>query len=144
MYIMLSKKFLFLPVLLLLLVFASCNDNTPNPVPNVPINRSFNIGAPENASLNAVGGYIIIPSEGYGGLIVIRATYEDMYAFDMQCTNDPLDIAGRTTENGLLLECGKCGSQFISISGQVANGPASLPLKGYKTSFNGQIVYVTN
>jgi len=141
---MLSKKYLLFPLVSILLALASCEDNTPSPIPNVTINRSFNIGAPENAALNAVGGYIIIPGEGYGGLIVVRATYEDMYAFDMQCTNDPIDIAGRTTENGLLLECGKCGSQFIAISGQVAEGPASLPLKGYKTSFNGQIVYVTN
>lgn len=124
--------------------FFACKDNVVNPIPSVPINRSFNLGAPENASLNAVGGYIMVPEEGYGGLIVVRATYEDMYAFDMQCTHDAYAAEGRLNENGVFLQCGKCGSEFISISGQVSKGPAAIPLRSYKTSFNGQIVYVVN
>lgn len=141
---MLSRStYIFLFLSIFLFSF-SCKDNLQNPIPNVPINRSFNIGSPENAALNAVGGYIIVPEEGYGGLILVRATYEDMYAFDMQCTHDPYDIAGRTVENGVFLTCNICQSEFITISGQVSKGPASIPLKPYSTSFNGQIVYVNN
>ncbi len=138
------RRFSALFLIIYSTVFYSCSDTPQNPIPSVPINRSFNIGSPENAALNAVGGYIIVPEEGYGGLLVVRATYEDMYAFDLQCTQEPYNGNARLQEDGVFVTCPVCQSQFITISGQVAQGPASFPLKNYKCTFNGQIAYVNN
>lgn len=128
-------------------LFTACNKDTGNsPVPYVPINRSLTIANPQYNALFGIGGYVILPGEGVGGVIVVRATDDQVFAFDMQCTKDVYDDSSAThaSDSGLFLDCDVCGSQWILINGQLNKGPATFSLLQYQTSFDGYVVKIYN
>jgi nitrite reductase/ring-hydroxylating ferredoxin subunit len=89
---------------------------------------------------------VILPSEGYGGVIAVRATGDQVFAFDMQCTRDANVPEGRTSTDAsqLFLNCGKCGSRWQILNGQLIQGPAAFPLLQYQTTFDGFVVNIFN
>ncbi len=76
-------------------------------------------------------------SYGYSGVVVVRAYDNNLYAFDICCTYEA-DKNITLKDDGFFLECPKCGSKFEIGNGiGIPNsGPASFPLKKYKTSQN--------
>lgn len=132
--------------LLMVLLSPSCNDDQSPPIPYVPVNRTITLANPQFSALNGVGGFVILPSEGYGGIIVVRATGDQVFAFDMQCTLDANVPEGRTSTDAslLFLNCGKCGSRWQILNGQQIQGPAAFPLLQYQTTFDGFVVNIFN
>lgn len=127
--------------------FFSCkNEDSSPPIPYVPVNRTITLANPQFSALNAVGGFVILPEEGYGGVIVVRATGDQVFAFDMQCTLDALEAEGRTSPDPslLFLRCGKCESKWQIINGQLTQGPAIFPLLQYQTTFDGFVIKIYN
>ena len=144
-----KKKNLFPFVLLAFLMavlVASCNDDQSPPIPYVPVNRTITLANPQFSALNGVGGFVILPDEGYGGIVVVRATGDQVFAFDMQCTRDANVPEGQTSTDAslLFLKCGKCGSRWQILNGQLTQGPAAFPLLQYQTTFDGFVVNVFN
>lgn len=144
---MLQKIFPAFFGLSILVTSFSCNneDNSP-PIPYVPINRTLTIANPQFSALNGVGGFVILQEEGYGGVIVVRATGDQVFAFDMQCTRDAVEAEGRTTPDAslLFLKCGKCQSKWQILNGQLTQGPAIFPLLQYQTTFDGFVIKIFN
>lgn len=133
--------------LLTITLFASCKKDTGNsPVPYVPINRSLTLSNPQYNALFVIGGFVILPGEGVGGVIVVRATTDQVFAFDMQCTKDVYDTASATHPDAseLFLDCHVCHSQWQLLNGQLNKGPATFSLLQYQTSFDGYIVKIYN
>lgn len=76
-------------------------------------------------------------SYGYGGVVVVRAYDNNLYAFDICCTYEAnRDII--LEDDGFFLKCPKCNSIFEigNGTGYVNQGPALQRLKKYKLTQN--------
>jgi hypothetical protein len=135
-----------LVVFILATCFYSCKDTGNSPLPYVPINRSLTLSNPQYNALFGIGGFLILPEEGVGGIIAVRATDDQIFAFDLQCTKDVYDVnsATRPDASQLFLDCTVCHSQWLLLNGQVNKGPATFPLHQYNTSFDGFVLKIYN
>jgi len=118
--------------LVLLVVFPMACEEDVNPFPNVSVNLTLAIDTDlGNMTANQ---YKLFPNYGVGGIVVYRNIEGDFQAYDLACTHD--------YEKGCVLEphpdyneiltCPCCDSRFwLSLDGQVQNGPAKRPLKQY-------------
>lgn len=124
----------------------SCKDENSSPVPYVPINRSLTLANPQYNALYGIGGFVIIPDAGAGGVIAVRATDDQVFAFDLQCTKDVHDAnsIAQPDDSNLFLDCPVCHSQWLLLNGQLNKGPATYPLLSYQTTFDGYIVKIFN
>ncbi|MCG9912260.1 MAG: hypothetical protein MH137_13280 [Flavobacteriales bacterium] len=134
-------------VAVLATAFVSCdkNNNSP-PIPYVPVNRTLTLANPMYNALFGIGGFVILPDEGHGGIIVVRATGDQVFAFEMQCTLDVYEPEGVTQPDDaqMFLECGKCESKWQILNGLLTQGPATFPLLQYQTTFDGYVVKIYN
>ena len=83
---------------------------------------------------------------GSRGIIIYRVSNEEFRAFDRHCTYDSGNSCALVSVDATNItgvdEC--CGSTFILTDGSVTQGPASLPLKQYQTSYDGAVLRVFN
>jgi len=125
----------------------SCKKDYTSVVPYVVVNENFN---PTNyIELNISGGSVYIPNAGYGGLIIFRDLVDSsnpFLAFDATCTYEVSSLIRVKADGNGIATCPKCGSQFILFggNGSPVKGPASEPLKQYRTSFDGGRIVVRN
>jgi Rieske Fe-S protein len=79
--------------------------------------------------------------------LIYRKTQNEFMAYDRTCTYLPAD-ANETvsveTNNTLIASDAHCGSKFQITDGTVNKGPATLPLKTYQTSFDGNLLHIYN
>lgn len=132
---MIKSKVLFFFICLLSL--AGCKD-IHQVIPSVPVNISVDTNT-ELANLG-VGSTMPCPREGgYMGILIYRESLYEYYAYETTCTYFPNDTSAVVAEkNGTIAVCPKCGSTFIiTADGALVNkGPASMPLKQYRTSYD--------
>ncbi|HDQ16455.1 MAG TPA: hypothetical protein ENN45_05295 [Bacteroidetes bacterium] len=126
--------------LIILLVFTSaffsCQKDT-HPVPNVYVNIYINVTSTQYIELNNIGGWLYLTG-GYNGIIVYRRSLNEFMAFDRACPHHPYNSPALDVDaSGMLAECSDCGSSFLLYDGTVVQGPANLPLKAYRTIFDG-------
>lgn len=128
------------------LIFQSCNkkDAYPN-IPNVYVNLYLDLTSTQYVELNSVGGYVYLTG-GHRGILVYRISVEDFIAFERTCPYDPdKDCARIEVEpSGLTTVDSCCLSRFLILDGSVLRGPSTLPLKQYRTSFDGSILRIYN
>lgn len=136
------------PYILLIALFAilSCNKDGNDIIPLVNVNLNLNISDPQFIDLNPVGGWIYL-NAGSRGIIVYKTSNTEFKAYDRHCTYEPANTCALVSVevNNItgLDDC--CGSRFILASdGVVSNGPANLPLKQYRTSFDGSVLRIFN
>jgi hypothetical protein len=131
--------------LFLLLASDACKKDQYANIPSVYVNLNLDISSTLYIELNNVGGWVNITG-GYKGITVYRSTYEDFVAFERCCPYDPDIEAARVSvdASGLTLTDTVCGSTFLILDGSVVNGPASMPLKQYYTSFDGDNLHIYN
>ncbi len=129
-----------------LLLSASCNKNNNN-VPYVPVDLYINVSLPSYSNLNIIGGWIYV-SGGSKGLIIYRQTTETFMVYDRHCTYNVNDPCGKAVvdSTNISVSCDCDGSQYQIFDGAVINGPATLPLHQYQTSFDllGNTLHVFN
>ncbi|MCX6257666.1 MAG: hypothetical protein NTW49_07215 [Bacteroidia bacterium] len=139
----LSKIIFFLLIASLFLSFFSCNKK--DEVPYVPVNFSIQLNDPDFSILNSVGNFVYVTG-GVNGIIIYRVSGDQFMAYDRTCTFRPMDNCRVTVEQthtfAVCKDC--CSSKFLLLDGSVTQGPASVPLKQYQTSFNGVTVSITN
>lgn len=134
-------------LLLSLLLLLGCRSQTGDFVPNVLVDVVININLPSYQALNVVGGLHFFDPAGYRGLVIYRQSIDEFLAFDRACTNlpsEPCHVVSLDTAT-FLLACACCDSRF-SLDGFVANPPAVLSLKPYRTLFspNSNTLRITN
>jgi hypothetical protein len=130
---------------LLLVSFPACKkDNSPQ-IPNVYVNLSLDISSTFYIELNSVGGWVNITG-GYKGITIYRVSTDEFVAFERCCPYDPDVDAARVAvdTSGLTLSDAVCGSRFLILDGSVVNGPATAPLKQFRTVFDGDILKIYN
>lgn len=126
----------------------SCKDDYTSVVPYVYVDMSF--PRANFIELNIPGGSVYFQNAGYGGIIVFRDLIDSsnpFLAYDATCTYEVSStIRVTATDDSGVATCPVCGSQFILFSGNGApiKGPASEPLKQYRTSFVGGRILIRN
>jgi Rieske Fe-S protein len=92
-----------------------------------------------NAGLADVGGSRVILLDGER-LLVIRRAADDFAVLSATCTHSGCTVRWSAPRNQA--ECPCHGSRF-NVSGSVAQGPATLPLRRYTSSFDAAMQTLT-
>jgi len=140
-----------LPACITALLFLSifgCGREQQVPVPYIYVNHTVYLNNPSNNHLRVPGSYLIINGQGNHGIVVYRRTIgepDDFVAFDLTCTNEPLENCVVAVDStGFYLECPCCGSKFSIFDGFPASGPAKWQLKQYGTTYTGNTLRIYN
>jgi len=114
-------------------------------VRNTVVNISFSTNLAQYTDLNFVGGWLYLKG-GSNGILVYRASQEDMKAYDRQAPYQVVNECQVIVDSNSTTTCSDTcsGSQWLLLDGQIIKGPASLPLKAYNVSFDGENVTITN
>jgi len=114
-------------------------------IPNVAVDIYIDVNSTLYIQLNTVGGWLYLTG-GYKGILVYRLSDYEFVAYDRTCPYDPYEDASRLEMDvgNLIIQDTLCKSKFIVIDGTVFEGPATLPLKSYKTDFDGNILHIYN
>ena len=138
-------RFTFLVFALLLISVSGCKKEQQAEIPNVYVNLDLDISSTLYIELNTVGGHVNLTG-GYKGITVYRESIDQFIAFERCCSYDPDVEAARVVVDtaGLSLTDPVCGSKFLILDGSVIKGPATAPLKQYRTSFDGDNLHIYN
>lgn len=133
-------------ILLIISLFGdACKKENDNNVPNTPVDIYLYTNNPSFVDVSVVGGWVYITG-GVRGILLYRKSNTEFMAYDRNCTYqssqpcatvvvDATNIAATDT-------C--CNSRFSIYDGSVYQGPASLPLKAYNTTFDGNVLHIYN
>ena len=129
----------------LLLGIFSCSDQDNNGIPLVQVNFQIALNDPEYSELQTTGGWELVPY-GSRGIILYRASPDEIKAYDRHCTFQPSNTCSivDVDPNNITATDHCCGSSFLLTTGDVSNPPASIPLKQYNTFIDGSQLIVTN
>jgi hypothetical protein len=131
--------------ILAVVLFSSCQKENPQIVPTVAVDIRIYSSDPNFINLNAVGGWIYYPG-GNRGIVICRTTLSDFVAYDRTCTykpTDPNELVKVDASNVILVDA-HCGSKFLLNTGGVTQGPATLSLKSYQTTYDGTVLHIFN
>ena len=126
---------IFLGIFLCLVVGCGENDN---PIPRVYVNFYINVNDAYYSDLQIYGGHVYVTG-GAQGIIIYRLNDWSFTAFDRACPYDwdHEDSWLWVEDNGIILKCERCGSQFSILDGNVITGPSVFRLRQYYTQFDG-------
>ncbi|MGY8916787.1 MAG: hypothetical protein ACKVJ6_00815 [Flavobacteriales bacterium] len=127
------------------LIQSSCDQNNQN-IPYVPVNFDINVNLPAYTSLNYPGEHLIVQG-GSKGIIIYRYTMDEFVVLDRHSTYDvTLGCKVSVGTDGITLsdENDCSASKWIILDGSVMQGPATVPLHRYRTSWNPPILHVYN
>lgn len=139
---MITNRILLLAAML---IFIGCEGNiNVSPIPDVPVNLEVNLNDIDNVALKQIGGYIYADG-GARGIIVYRKSQNEYKAYDRNCTFQPADNCAQVSfhSSGFYLEDTCCNSVF-DTDGFPTGGPAEYPLKEYRVSQAGDILFIIN
>lgn len=117
-------------------------------VPLVNVDININVNFPDYVTLQATGGWLYI-NGGSLGLIVYRKSQDEFTALDRHCTYQSENLCRVYVDDSQIIardtvSTDHCGSAFLLLDGSVIQGPASLGLKQYHTTFNGTYLHIFN
>lgn len=137
-----SLIFLLFSVLLLPI---SCKKEAHSDIPDANVDIYIYTNNPSYISISVVGGWTYI-SGGVRGIIVYRKNSTEFMTFERNCTFQSTDACATVTvdSNGIMATDTCCHSQFLLTDGSVVKAPASLPLKQYRNTYDGNVLHIYN
>lgn len=127
------------------LISPSCESNRRQIIPYVQVHLDLDLYA-ELGTLG-IGTTMVIPDEGYKGIVLYREDDMLFHAYDMTCTEYPEHdkaVVRDTIFDGVF-RCPECSSRYVIINGAYPDsGPAQFPLVEYRTSIQGNLLIITN
>lgn len=132
-------------IIIATLAFASCKRNNGSGIPYVPVNYQLTVSNPEFSPLLAIGGWVYIGG-GSKGIIVYRFSPDEFRAYDRHCTylvDDNCRVSMDDTDI-FAIDNTCCSSKFLIVDGAPTEGPAAIGLQQYNTSFDGNILRISN
>jgi cytochrome b6-f complex iron-sulfur subunit len=110
----------------------ACSNEEPDPAPPASdkLNVSLDLNSADYNPLQANGGFAIVKGKP---IIVARKNDGSFVAVSKDCTHQGAQLTYQATNDRF--NCSLHGSNF-STTGSVVNGPATSPLKQYKTELN--------
>lgn len=129
----------FVVILVASLVWVSCRKNTNNPVPNVPVDVTIDLGLPSYYALQGVSGYAFV-NGGSRGIIVYRKALDQFVAFDRHSPADPngscpLPLYPKPSNFLELID--SCNSARFSLYDGSPITDCPYGLRQYATQYNG-------
>ena len=114
-------------------------------VPNVNVDIYISLSDPNFIDLNPVGGWVYITG-GSRGIIVYKKSTTEFMAYDRHCTYLPSNSCARVEvdKSQIMAVDSCCGSKFLLTDGSVIGPPATIPLKSFSTTFDGNTVHIYN
>lgn len=135
----------FVVLLLVGVIAPSCESNRRQIIPYVQVHVDLDLYA-ELGTLG-IGSTMVIPNEGYKGIVLYREDDMLFHAYDMTCTEYPEHDAGvvRDTVFDGVYRCPNCDSRYVIINGAYPDsGPAEFPLVEYRTRIQGNLLLISN
>ncbi len=109
----------------------ACTKEEPDPVtPDNKLDLSLDLNSNDYSKLNTNGEFVVLTSQP---IIVARKTDGSFVAVSKNCTHQGQQLTYQSASERF--NCSLHGSNF-STTGSVVNGPATSPLKQYKTELN--------
>lgn len=135
----------WLYIITILILFLGCTKEEDQNIPLVRVDTTIYTNNPSFNAISVPGTWTYI-NGGSRGIIIYRVSNEEFKAYDRHCTYDSGNSCALVSVDGTNItgvdDC--CGSTFILTDGSVTQGPASLPLKQYQTSFDGAVLRIFN
>jgi nitrite reductase/ring-hydroxylating ferredoxin subunit len=131
---------------ILISAISSCKKNESNSgVPYVPVNITININLPAYNALAVTGGWETV-SGGSRGILIYRASPTEFVAYDRHCPYQSEKLCAVTMDstNIIATDIDCCNTSYLLTNGSVTQGPGSLPLQAYNTTFNGTLLRIFN
>lgn len=129
-----------------LTVFVLCGcKNQYEDIPLVNVNIYINIQSPDYQNLSGLGSWSYIDG-GSKGIIVFNVDNENYLAYERHCPFDPENSCAKVSvdETNLYAVDTCCSSRYQLLDGIPIDGPGTIPLKAYNTSFDGNIIRIWN
>ncbi len=135
---------LFLLIAMAMLAMG-CRKETTAAAPPSFVDISFNVNNPAYIDLAVPGGWLYLTG-GSMGIIVYRKSPTEFVALDRLCMYQPSQLCRVIVDNSDVIarDTTCCGSAFLITDGSVTQGPSSLPLTRYNTTFNGTTLRIFN
>lgn len=133
-------------LLMALTVFVLCGcKNQYEDIPLVNVNIYINIQSPDYQNLSGLGSWSYIDG-GSKGIIVFNVDNENYLAYERHCPFDPENSCAKVSvdETNLYAVDTCCSSRYQLLDGIPIDGPGTIPLKAYNTSFDGNIIRIWN
>lgn len=134
-----------LVVLSCLALTPGCKKENQGGVPYTGVDISINVNNPAYVDIQVPGGWLYLTG-GSLGIIVYRKTLDEFVALDRHCPYQPEEVCRVIVDDTEVTarDTACCHSAFLIIDGSVTEGPASIGLQQYNTSFNGQTLRIYN
>lgn len=136
-----------LPLFLLVagLLFGACRKETTQAAPPSYVDISINVNNPAYNDLAVPGGWLYLTG-GSMGIIVYRKSPTEFVALDRLCMYQPSQACRVYVDNTDIIarDTVCCGSAYVITDGSVTQGPSSLGLTRYSTTFNGTTLRIFN
>ena len=139
------KYFSFIVLIVIFSFALSCKKQSDNGVPITAVDIYLYSNNPSFINLTAVGGYVYITG-GVRGILLYRKSNSEIMAYDRNCTYQSTQPCATVVvdQTHILAVDTCCHSKFSIYDGGVTQGPASLPLKAYQTTFDGNVLHIYN
>ncbi|MEN9739086.1 MAG: hypothetical protein RLZZ318_1120 [Bacteroidota bacterium] len=142
-------------ILVLFLALSACkkNQQTIDPIPDVPVNITINMALPKYSHLLNANTFVF-EDGGVKGVAIVHYKDEEYYAFERCCTYESSKSCAQIEVDSsiMIFRCGQttasgfqkcCDSKFL-FDGSVFNGPATYGLKMYSLTKQGSLITITN
>lgn len=123
----------------------SCKKENQQTIPDVAVSFRIDPTSALYSDLNPIGGWVYVTG-GYRGILLYHLSQDEFLAFDRACPYDYEKPAAQVEieSSGITLIDSCCLSRFIILDGSPFAGPARNSLKQYRTSYDGNYLYVFN
>ncbi|MGF1638253.1 MAG: hypothetical protein ACFCUU_14330 [Cyclobacteriaceae bacterium] len=126
--------------------FSSCGvEPFVSPIPQTSVLEQINLNDLRYRNLRFVGGYAYFPDAGFKGLVMYRESNNVYRVFDRACPYDPLaECAIVEVDSSTLFMIDRCCNSQFNFSGMPIGGPATAPMREYRTRIEGNFLIVTS
>jgi hypothetical protein len=152
-FTIMSNKYALILVLFVGLSACKKNQQTIDPIPDVPVNITINMALPKYSHLLNANTFVF-EDGGVKGVAIVHYKDEEYYAFERCCTYESSKSCAQVEVDSsiMIFRCGQtttagfqkcCDSKFL-FDGNVFNGPATYGLKMYTLTKQGSLITITN
>ena len=140
-----KNLFFFLSFTFILAVSLSCRKEKPYTIPETSVDIYIYTSNPSYISLTVVGGWAYV-SGGVRGVLVYRKSNTEFIAYERNCTYQSSDACATVVvdKSNIVAVETCCHSEFLLTDGSVIKAPASLPLKVYRNTYDGNVLHIYN
>ncbi len=135
--------YLILVTISFFLLLSGCKKKDST-IPNTYVDIYIDVTSTQYSGLSSVGGWVYLTG-GEQGIIVYRKSIDEFSALDRSCSLQSDSCERVIVESsGITAIDSICKSKFLLTDGSPFQGPATVSLKQYNTSFNGTTLHIFN